>query len=113
MTTPPLRSSASTVTRRPLTDLRARFRSAAGMPLTAEAALTYDAVMLLATSARATRAERDAIKDYLTGLGTERPPYDGATGPISFDENGDSRPSYFLVEITGEGSRVVLGSSHE
>jgi branched-chain amino acid transport system substrate-binding protein len=94
----------------PLNGLRARFRALTGLPLTAEAALTYDAVMLIATSARAAGTERDAIRDYLASLGSQRPAYDGATGAIAFDENGDPRPSYCLADITADGTRIVATS---
>jgi branched-chain amino acid transport system substrate-binding protein len=96
--------------RPPLSDLRARFRAMTGLPLTAEAALTYDAVMLMATSARAAGTERDAIRGYVASIGTQRPPYSGATGVIAFDANGDPRPSYCLGEITGHGTRILSGN---
>ncbi len=93
-----------------LNSLRARFRATTGAPLAVEAALTYDSVMLLATAARAVGPERDAIRGYLAALGTQRPAYEGATAPITFDENGDTRPSYFLAEITANGTRTVSRS---
>ena len=77
-----------------LEDLRQRFLPAAGLPLTAEAALTYDGVMLLATAARAAGTDREAVRAYLADVGTRRPPYEGVTGTIAFGENGDPRPSY-------------------
>jgi branched-chain amino acid transport system substrate-binding protein len=93
-----------------LNALRARLLSAAGRPLTAEDALTYDAVMLLATAARAAGSERDAIRGYLASLGHQHPAYEGATGAIAFDANGDPRPSYCLTEITATGIRIVSRS---
>jgi branched-chain amino acid transport system substrate-binding protein len=99
--------------RAPLNDLRTRFRATTGLPLTAEAALTYDAVMLLATSARAAGTQRDAIREYLASLGNQHPAYDGATGAIAFDKNGDPRPSYCLAEITAQGTRTISRSQPE
>jgi branched-chain amino acid transport system substrate-binding protein len=96
--------------RPPLNSLRSRFRATTGLSLTAEAALTYDAVMLIATSARAAGTERDAIRDYLASVGRERPAYHGATGVVAFDENGDPRPSYCLAEITAQGMRIISRS---
>ncbi len=96
-----------------LQGLRTRFRAATGTPLAAEAALTYDAVMLLTTAARAVGTEREAIRDYLSELGTLRPPYEGATAAIAFDPNGDPQPAYYLAEITGDGTRLISGSRPE
>lgn len=92
----------------PLVDLRQSFAAAApGVPLTAEAALTYDAVMLLATSARVVGTRRDSVRDYLAGLGTRHAAYEGATGAIRFDENGDPQASYCLAEIGASGIRIL------
>lgn len=96
-----------------LGELRQRFLPAAGLPLTAEAALTYDGVMLLATAARAAGPEREAIRAYLADVGTRRPSYEGVTGTIAFAENGDPRPSYMLAEITAAGPRTVAPSAPE
>ena len=96
-----------------LDDLRTRIRAAGGVPLTAEAAFTYDGVMFLASAARSAGVDRVAIRDYLAGVGTRHPPYVGITGTIAFDANGDPRPAYNLVEITTEGSRIVRTSRRD
>lgn len=96
-----------------LEDLRQQFLPAAGLPLTAEAALTYDGVMLLAAAARAAGPDREAVRAYLADVGTRRPPFDGVTGAIAFAENGDPRPSYILAEITAAGPRTVARSARE
>ena len=93
--------------------LRTRFRAATGAPLAAEAALTYDAVMLIATAARAVGTEREAIRDYLAALGSRRPAYEGATAALAFDPNGDPRPAYYLAEITAAGTRFISRSRPE
>ncbi len=90
-----------------LAELRTRFRSASGIPLTAEAAFTYDAVLFLASAARNAGIGREAIRDYLAGVGTRYPPYEGVTGTIAFDADGDPRPAYGLVEVTPAGPRIV------
>jgi branched-chain amino acid transport system substrate-binding protein len=79
--------------------LRERYRARTGRVLTAELALTYDAVMLVAAAAREAGPRRGAILDYMRSLGRTRPVYRGATGDIEFDEGGDPRPSYCLAEI--------------
>lgn len=91
-----------------LEKLRTRFLAASGFPLTAEAAFTYDAVMLLASAARSAGIRPEAMRDYLAGVGTRYPPHAGATGAIAFDGHGDPRPAYGLVEITAGGPRVVI-----
>ena len=102
-----------TASRAPLNGLRARFLAATGAPLTAEAALTYDAVMLLTTAARAVGTDREAIRDYLASLGSRRPAYEGATAAFAFDDNGDPRPAYYLAEITVDGTRLISRSRPE
>ncbi len=96
-----------------LEDLRARYRALTGNTLTAESALTYDAVMLLAAAARAVGPDREAIRRYLAAVGNGQPAFDGASGTIAFDENGDPRPAYYLAEIAADGSHAVPGSRHE
>ncbi len=99
-----------TAPRAGLEDLRARFLPLTGFPLTPEAALTYDAVMLLASAARSQGLRPEAIRDYLAGVGTRNPAHAGATGTIAFDADGNPRPAYTLVEVTASGPRVVVPS---
>lgn len=67
-----------------------RFRAAHGREPDSYAALAYDATRLLAAAARAGGPSRGAIREYLAGVGRNgRPPFDGVTGPIRFDEDGD------------------------
>jgi ABC-type branched-subunit amino acid transport system substrate-binding protein len=94
-----------------LARLRERFHAKAGIPLTAEAALTYDAVKVLAAAAESAGIEREEIRDHLAGLGSRSTAYMGATGPIGFDENGDPAPAYSLAEITATGIRIVPRSA--
>ncbi|MEO7793390.1 MAG: ABC transporter substrate-binding protein, partial [Thermoanaerobaculia bacterium] len=96
-----------------LDELRSRFHPPDGAPFTAEAAFTYDAVKLLATAARSAGVDREAIREYLAGVGTRNPPYEGVTGTIAFDTGGDPRPAYSLVEVTPEGTRRVGASPSE
>jgi hypothetical protein len=39
------------------------------------------------------------IRAWLESLGRERPAYEGITGPIRFDENGDVDRSYVLRPV--------------
>jgi branched-chain amino acid transport system substrate-binding protein len=91
--------------------LQERFGARTKSTMTAEMALTYDAVMLIATAAREAGASRGSVRDYLNSLGRTRPAFHGATGDIAFDSNGDPLPSYCLGEITATGVRVLRGAN--
>jgi branched-chain amino acid transport system substrate-binding protein len=62
----------------------ARFQAAAGRSPTAGDALTYDAIMLLATAARSVGPSRTSVRAFLEQLAESRPAFEGVTGPISF-----------------------------
>ena len=62
------------------------------------AANSYDVVMLAATAAKnAGKNDRTAINDALGTIGT----YQGISGPITFDENGDVVKPLALVVVQG------------
>jgi branched-chain amino acid transport system substrate-binding protein len=69
------------------------------------AAAAYDAVMLLATAARANGPTRDGIQRYLHTLGQDggAPAFQGATGDIRFDTNGDPLQKSFAVGVINNG----------
>jgi len=67
----------------------------------------YDAMHLLADAIRAGGARRAAIRDALAQLGHARPAYEGVTGRIAFDENGDVPDKTVLVGVV-RGDRIVL-----
>jgi len=85
----------------------ARFLAESGEPLLDAAALTYDAVGILAEALRSGAVDREGIRKYLEASATSGRVFQGITGPISFDANGDARPSYLLLEITPTGLRPV------
>lgn len=62
-----------------------------------QAALAYDAVLLVAQAIREVGPDRERIRDWLARLGTDHPAYPGITGPLSFQRLGDRPPSYVLV----------------
>lgn len=82
-----------------LAELQSRFAARGWHDLDDQAVLSYDAVLLLAAAIEQGGAKREAIRDWLAEVGRARPPFAGASGPISFDENGDREPSYHLVEV--------------
>jgi branched-chain amino acid transport system substrate-binding protein len=61
--------------------------------------LSYDAMRLLLAAIEDGCRSGDDVRRWLMSLGRERPPYPGASGPISFDANGDIARSYVMVTI--------------
>src|SRR5207249_11376961 len=49
----------------------------------------YDAVRLLARAITEAGGGRQAIRDYLAKVGRGKAPFDGVTGTVAFDTNGD------------------------
>lgn len=60
------------------------------------AAMAYDATMLLAQAAREAGTDRAKIRDYLRTLG-ERHTFTGVTGPIAFTSGGDPRDKQIVM----------------
>jgi branched-chain amino acid transport system substrate-binding protein len=72
------------------------------------AALTYDAVMLVADAARQAGFDRKRIRDYLQTVGNGREPYRGVSGLVAFDDNGDpGQKSYAVGRIVASGIELV------
>ena len=95
-----------------LTDARSTaftsaYRRVTGTHPSPATALQYDALMLLMTAVRDVGPNRKAIQTYLSDLGRSRPPYEGVTGPISF-EAGRHRPLYML-RVRGGATIAVVG----
>ena len=95
-----------------LTDARSTafttaYRRVTGTHPSPATALQYDALMLLMTAVRDVGPNRKAIQTYLSDLGRSRPPYEGVTGPISF-EAGRRRPLYML-RVRGGATIAVPG----
>ena len=55
------------------------------------AACAYDAIHLIARVIVEAGGKRDNISDRLANVGLRTAPFDGATGTIAFDVNGDLR----------------------
>jgi branched-chain amino acid transport system substrate-binding protein len=84
-----------------------RFQLLSGRELTGGAALTYDAVGLLAQAMRSGATDRESIKRYLSEFTRAGSVYEGVTGPIAFDSAGDARPRYVMLEVTPTGRRRI------
>ena len=69
------------------------------------AALTYDAVGMIAEAIEKSGEKRKAIRDHLAAIDTPEEGYIGVTGLTYFDENGDCiKPAY--VKIVRDGKFV-------
>ena len=71
----------------------------------------YDIVLLLARAIDRAGADRRAIRDYLARVGRGQPPYEGATGTIAFDGNGDAAGKTVVIGIVRNG-RLVTETAH-
>jgi branched-chain amino acid transport system substrate-binding protein len=71
------------------------------------AAATYDAIHLLAEVIRRTGTDRKAIRDGLAAVGTASPAFEGVTGTIAFDLNGDVPRQPVIVGVVRNGKVVV------
>lgn len=90
-----------------LAAFRTALRASARIAATAEAVLAYDATMLVAAALRSGARTRDEVRDWLAGVGTRRPSFDGLGGPIAFDANGDVTRTYQLAEVRADGVHAV------
>lgn len=60
-------------------------------------ALTYDAIGLLVAGLRAGASDGAELRVYLMSLGRDRPAFEGITGPVAFDDDGNVERSYVLT----------------
>ena len=66
----------------------------------------YDIVYLLARAIREAGPHRTRIRDYLAGVGTRTPPFEGVTGRIAFDDRGDVPDKDVVIGVV-RGGRIV------
>lgn len=81
-----------------------RYEERFGVSPSGPHALTYDATALLLTALADGARSGPAIRDYLDSLGHQRPPYEGLTGRIEFDEYGNVDRPYRLARIGGRAT---------
>ena len=84
----------------------ARFRARFGATPDGNAALAYDATMLLADAVQHAGADRAAIRSYLARLGA-RGGYAGVTGSIAFTPEGDPVGKSIVMTRIHDGALVV------
>ena len=73
-----------------------RFQGRFGTEASGPEIMTYDAVRLLLQGIREGARTGDALREYLASLGRQRPPFEGLSGPVTFDEQGDVERSFVL-----------------
>lgn len=67
----------------------AAYREQYGTLPTGDAALAYDAATIVLRAIDEVGGDRRAVRDFVAEIGQDRPPFQGVTGTIAFDRNGD------------------------
>ena len=70
-------------------------------------AMTYDILYILRAAIAEVGTEREAIRDYVARMGDGVPAYDGVSGTIAFDENGDVKGKEVAVGVVRGGQLVT------
>lgn len=70
---------------------------------------TYDIVRLLARAIADAGPNRRAVRDYLARIGRGKPPFEGVTGTIVFDANGDVPGKTVVIGVVQNGQLVTQG----
>ncbi|HEY7233216.1 MAG TPA: branched-chain amino acid ABC transporter substrate-binding protein [Gemmatimonadaceae bacterium] len=68
-----------------------------GQAPTPQAALSYDAAMLIGRAALAAGPDRKRIRDWVASVGTSGPAVQGITGEIRFNDHGDAVGKSVLI----------------
>jgi len=87
-----------------------RFRKRYGITPDGNAALAYDATMLLADAARRVGPNRSRLREYLAALG-ERGGYRGVTGTIAFSADGDPTGKTIVMTRIRRGALTLEGGT--
>lgn len=69
----------------------------------------YDIVYLLARAIDEVGPNREALQYYLAGVGTRSPAFEGVTGTVAFDVNGDVPDKDVVIGIV-RGGRLVTAA---
>lgn len=68
---------------------------------------TYDIVFLLARAIADAGPKRRAMREYLARLGRGTPPFEGVTGAIAFDDNGEVSGRQIGIGVVRDGRLVT------
>jgi len=86
------------------------FRATQGQRPNDVAGLTYDTMRLLASALDAVGPDRRALRDYVASVGDRQQAFDGVTGRIAFDRNGDVRGKPLTIAVVRNGRLVAEAS---
>lgn len=84
------------------------FRGRYGVEPDANAAMAYDATLLLVKAAREVGSDRARIREYLAGVNAGHP-YSGVTGEIRFAATGDPEGTRFVMTQVRGGRLLPVG----
>jgi branched-chain amino acid transport system substrate-binding protein len=82
----------------------------AGMP-NQPAAAAYDAVYLLRSVIARVGPDRAAVRRALAGVGSATPPFEGVTGTVAFDGNGDVPNQNVYIGLVRRGAVQVVNGA--
>ena len=88
----------------------AAYREKFGADPDAYAALTYDAVKLVAAAVAAVGSDRQAVRDWVAAVGNGNS-FEGVTGNIGFDENGDVAQKPVVIGVIRNGAVVTANTT--
>jgi branched-chain amino acid transport system substrate-binding protein len=83
------------------------FRATQGQRPNDVAGLTYDSIQLLASALEAVGPDRRALRDFVASVGGRRQAFDGVTGRIAFDGNGDVPGKPLTITVVRNGRLVA------
>jgi branched-chain amino acid transport system substrate-binding protein len=86
------------------------FRATQGQRPNDVAGLTYDTMQLLAAALDAVGPDRRALRDYVASVGDRRQAFNGVTGRIAFDRNGDVPGKPLTIAVVHNGRLVAEAS---
>ncbi len=84
------------------TSVRAEYRKFGLGDISDQAALGFDAVMVVGAAIQHVGGDRERIRTWLAELGRDRPAYGGITGPVAFPRPGNPSSHYYLVPAAVE-----------
>ena len=88
---------------------RRKYQRAPNQP----AAGTYDAIYLLREVIARAGSGRAQIRRALAGVGSVTPPFDGVTGTVAFDANGDVPNQNVYIGLVQHGAVTVVNGVEE
>jgi branched-chain amino acid transport system substrate-binding protein len=68
---------------------------------------SYDIVLLLSRAIESAGTDRRAVRDYLAHVGRGKAPFEGVTGSIAFDGNGDVPEKTVVIGVVRDGQLVT------